>query len=824
MGKTLNTLLGAVVLTAGVLAPAQGQTFSEKVLYSFTGGSDGGNPARGSGLVRDAAGNLYGTTFFGGSGVSLPICQSTNSPWGCGTVFKVDMTGKETVLYSFTAGAGGAFPISGLVRDASGNLYGTTQQGGTVPCNLGNGGCGIVFKVDTTGNETVLYSFTGGADGAFPYALIQDSAGNLYGTTWWGGDLSGCDGAGCGVVFKVDPVGKETVLYTFTGGVDGGTPACALVQDPAGNLYGTTLGGGAYGEGTVFEVDTTGNETVLHSFTGGADGYYPSTGSLLRDAARNLYGITQSGGDYGQGTVFKVDTAGNETVLYSFTGGADGDGPTGGLIADAAGNLYGTTYWGGTGSCTSPPTSGCGVVFRVDTAQHETVLHSFSGEPDGAYPLAGVIADAAGSLYGTTIGGGASNAGAVFELQAEKASLPPLVRFALKGTSGSFDEGLNPYTAPVISVFDHSMRQDGNYHVYGCDGRVEAFTTEVGTGKAPSPCTGEAPGYPNSTETAFGVNGHYVGDSGDRALATRKLNYDGHPGFDYKAEEGTYVYAVADGEIVYPKFIPGLGHTAPGYHVMGLRPAYAPDLLVCYLHLLKYCDKPGCQKQSYPDPNPAPGCPSSVRIPLDPGTPVKAGCLVALSGDAVPSNATKVRRPHLHLEVEKLLKRLPAQLAASSSFLSCDLGGSSVPCIPVDPYGWAGDSCEQDRYTLDSGVPNTQLWGFQPYLSATALCFGKQGAGTAGVSRSIRLTNVAPTVLRISSIKLEGPNQADFVETNDCATGLLPGGSCTLTVTFSPGVVRASSALLVITGTDGGTPSAVSLTVTLTGTGMLGYR
>jgi hypothetical protein len=363
------------------------------------------------------------------------------------------------------------------------------------------------------------------------------------------------------------------------------------------------------------------------------------------------------------------------------------------------------------------------------------------------------------------------------------------------------------------------MRQDGNYHVYGCDDRVEAFTTEVGTGKAPSPCTGKAPGYENSTVTAFGVNGHYVGDSADGALATRKLNYDGHPGFDYKAEEGTYVYAVADGEIVYPKFIPGLGDTAPGYHVMCLRPTYAPDLLVCYLHLLNYCDKPGCKRQSYLDPNPAPGCPSPVQIPYDPGTPVKAGCLVALSGEAVPSNATPVP-PHLHLEVEKLLKRLPAQLAASSSFMSCDLGGVSVPCIPVDPYGWAGDPCEHDPHILISGVSNTQLWDFQPYLSATALCFGKQAVGAAGVSRSIRLTNVAPTVLNISSIKLEEPNQADFVETNDCATGLLPGGYCTLTVTFSPGEVGASSALLAITGTDGGTPSAVNLTVRLTGTGI----
>jgi uncharacterized repeat protein (TIGR03803 family) len=385
--------LAFVIVFVAAVVPtrsAQAQTFS--VLYSFLGGTDGGDPE--AGLVRDAlSGNLYGTTFSGGA-------------YGSGTVFKVDTTGIETVLYSFKGTPDGVGPHAGLVRE--GNLYGTTTQGGAY-------GYGTVFKVDKKGKETVLYSFTGaGGDGNYPYAgLVRDAlSGNLYGTTFYGGTY-----LNYGTVFKVDKTGHETVLHSFTGGTDGGNPYAGLVRDAlSGNLYGTTFGGGDLtcnpptGCGTVFKVDATGNETVLYSFTGGTDGGYPRAG-LVRDAKGNLYGTTSGGGVQGYGTVFKVDTTGTETVLYSF-GATAGDGaePWASLVRDAQGNLYGTTFDGGAYDY--------GTVFKVDKKGKETVLYSFTGaRGDGYYPIAGLVRDAlSGNLYGTTVGGGVQGSGMVFKL------------------------------------------------------------------------------------------------------------------------------------------------------------------------------------------------------------------------------------------------------------------------------------------------------------------------------------------------------------------------------------------------------------------------
>ena len=336
-----------------------------------------------AGLLRDAAGNLYGTTFYGGT--------SSN-----GTVFKLDATGTETVLYSFTGGADGGNPQGGLIRDAAGNFYGTTYYGGIPTCQ-----CGTVFKLDTTGTETVLHSFTG-TDGASPQAgLLRDASGNLYGTTSNGGAVYD------GTVFKVDTTGAETVLHSFAGGNDGWGPHAGLLRDAAGNLYGTTPYGGLPGSGTVFKLDSTGAKTVLHNFFDHPDGKSPWAG-LVGDAAGELYGTTQYGGTYGKGTVFKLDKAGRGTMLHSFSG-PDGATPSAGLILDRAGNLYGTTYAGGA--------SDEGTVFKLDTAGNLTLLHAFhGGRGDGMNPQAGLVRDAAGNLYGTTPSGGAFNKGTVFKL------------------------------------------------------------------------------------------------------------------------------------------------------------------------------------------------------------------------------------------------------------------------------------------------------------------------------------------------------------------------------------------------------------------------
>ena len=363
-------------------------------------------------LIRDQAGNLYGTT---SSMVPPPAFDgdaTCPNPRECGAVFKLDRTGAETTLHSFAGAPDGAQPVAGLVRDASGNLYGTTAQGGGAPCTF-ESGCGTVFKIDASGMETVLYNFTGGTDGGAPMAgLVRDAAGNLYGTTYYGGDLSCESGTGCGTVFKLSTTGAETVLYSFAGGTDGELPAAGLVRDAAGNLYGTTLVGGAYGAGTVFRVTEAGKEKVLYSFTGGVDGSLPLA-TLVRDAAGSLYGTTQLGGTYGAGTVFQVGGTGTERILHSFRGGMDGGYPFAGLVMDPAGNLYGTTFFGGGTGCEG----GCGTVFELIAGGAGTILHSFTGRADGGYPRAALVQDAAGKLYGTAEIGGASGAGAVFRLK-----------------------------------------------------------------------------------------------------------------------------------------------------------------------------------------------------------------------------------------------------------------------------------------------------------------------------------------------------------------------------------------------------------------------
>jgi uncharacterized repeat protein (TIGR03803 family) len=358
------------------------------VIYAFPGVAGGEYPYN-SGITLGSDGRLYGATFYGGR-------------HGEGVLYRVDGNGCETVLYTFdlfTANGYGQ-PTGNVIRDSAGNFYGTTFIG---QADVGYG-YGVVYKVNTSGHATVLHNFTNGADGGNPYGgVILDAKGNVYGTASGGG------ASGDGVVFKIDTSGNETVLYSFTGGTDGGFPYGSIIRDSAGNFYGTTNGGGAAGAGVVFKLDSSGNETVLYSFSGGADGGYPLA-CLLRDPAGNFYGTTNVGGASGAGVVFKLDTSGDETALYSFTGGADGGYPLWVVLArDSAGDLYGTTASGGTANQ--------GVVFKIDKSGNESVLHTFTGGADGGSPYTGVIFGPEGQLYGATAFGGQANVGVVFEIK-----------------------------------------------------------------------------------------------------------------------------------------------------------------------------------------------------------------------------------------------------------------------------------------------------------------------------------------------------------------------------------------------------------------------
>jgi uncharacterized repeat protein (TIGR03803 family) len=501
-GKIYSTTAYGGSANAGVVYSFN-NAGNQTVLYSFTGGADGANPY--ANVLCDSAGNLNGTTLFGGSS-------------GAGVVFRISGAGHESVLYSFTGGADGGNPFYGLIQDSAGNLYGTTDGGGSA-------GVGVVFKLDKKGHETVLYSFTGGVDGAFPNGLIHDSAGNLYGTTQFGGAF------GAGVVFKLDPIGNETVLYSFTGAADGGSPFAGVVEDSAGNLYGTTNGGGSGGAGVVFKLDAVGHETVLYSFTGGGDGGYPSAGVTL-DSVGNLYGTTSFGGSAGAGVVFKVDTAGNETVLNSFTGGKDGGYPFGGVIADLGGNLYGNTSGGGT--------AGVGALFKLDPAGHETVLYGFPGS-DGGNPYAGVIQDSAGNLYGTTLQGGTDGVGVVYKLD-------PRGRETLLHTFTGGADGGSPYAGLIQ---DSAGNLDGTTQFGGAFGAGVVFKLDTsGNETVLYNFTGGADGgFPYTGQLMMDSAGNLYGTTLDGGSAGKgvifKIDPMGHESVlhSFTGPDGAYPYS-----------------------------------------------------------------------------------------------------------------------------------------------------------------------------------------------------------------------------------------------------------------------------------------
>ncbi len=559
------------------LTPHAGAAWTESVIWNFHG-KDGVNPN--GGLIFDKAGNLYGTTTSGG-GLGRQSCVNL----GCGTAFQMtpEANGKWTLttLYAFQGQSEGTNPNSGLAMDSAGNLYGTTTEGGILGTGLGYG---VVFKLSSSSGswtESVLYSFTGGADGGNPSSdVIFDASGNLYGTAGVGGTSTGCSrGSACGAVFELSPVAggqwSESVIYSFNLS-DGDDPVGNLSFNQAGNLYGTTRFGGSKAEGTVFElIHGSGgwSESVLWNFTDGADGETPTYGvtlgssgqiygataefpnsgngtvfelqaaqggsytettltgfaggngdpttALIADALGNFYGATNSGAAYGFGAVYELspaaggkwtvsilysfpsglpgytegptpsalifDSAGNlygelryggtagegtiyelspssggkwsEKDIYTFTGGTDGGQPQGGLIFDSAGNLYGTTEYGGfTGveGCRL----GCGTVFKLTPSSgswSESVLYQFvAGGTDGRNPIASVVFDANGNLYGTTELGGiiisgvcGGGCGSVFELIPSGGAWTEHVLYLFSGKSG---DGRSPYANLILDA------------------------------------------------------------------------------------------------------------------------------------------------------------------------------------------------------------------------------------------------------------------------------------------------------------------------------------------------------------------------------------
>jgi uncharacterized repeat protein (TIGR03803 family) len=370
MRKLLLLTLALPVLVVTVAATVQAQTFS--VLHNFgTKSGDGTNPSYSGIVAQGRDGNIYSTTGNGGT-------------YNLGTVFKITPAGKLSVIYSFD-GPHGAEPYGGLTLGTDGNFYGAAFAGGKFSY-------GTVFEITPGGSLTVLFNFTGGNDGSNPHAApIEGTDGNFYGTTRTGGK-----NIYYGTIYKITPSGKLTTLYSFDVTPHGDYPVAPLVQGTDGNFYGTTVNGGASNQGIVFRITPSGKLTVLYSFgTTGSEPYSP----IIQATDGNFYGTTALGGSVGVGIVFKLTPAGNLTVLYNFANGGGPSVPYAGLVQATDGYFYGNTYQGGTKSD--------GAVFRINAKRQFSKLYDFDSTT-GAIPEVTLLQHTNGILYGDTYEGGTS--------------------------------------------------------------------------------------------------------------------------------------------------------------------------------------------------------------------------------------------------------------------------------------------------------------------------------------------------------------------------------------------------------------------------------
>jgi uncharacterized repeat protein (TIGR03803 family) len=420
----------AFAIVATILCVSASGWAGETVLHSFPGGANGSAPV--GILALDSAGNLYGATNQGG-------LNGACSGESCGIVYELSPASgggwTETVLYSFMGSTDGGNPNSGVILDSAGNLYGTTLWGGDTDCS--SVGCGTVYELvrgsGGSWTEKILYEFTGESDGGNPIGgLVFDSAGNLYGTTSAWGDLGGCENNGCGAVFELSPASggtwTETTLHTFSHLVgDGNAPAASLAIDAHGNLYGTTPLGGLFpnycpeGCGTLFELMPAAGGSfhygVIYQFGATAtDGQNSAGGVILVEG--KIYGTTANGGSASSGTVWELSGSSRgwtETILHSFLSGTDGHSPTSTLVFGPRA-IYGTTENGGNTSTAC--SGGCGTIFRLapsGSTWTEAPFFRFSGANGSKPNTSGLIEDAAGNLYGITSLGGSSKDGVVFE-------------------------------------------------------------------------------------------------------------------------------------------------------------------------------------------------------------------------------------------------------------------------------------------------------------------------------------------------------------------------------------------------------------------------
>jgi uncharacterized repeat protein (TIGR03803 family) len=413
-------------------------------------------------LTEGSDGNFYGTTSRGGGDEIY------------GTVFRIDASGNTEMLHSFD-GSDGASPFSKLVQGSDSSFYGTTFRGGA-------NNAGTVYKIDTSGTFDIVHEFDGGSGGTNPNAgLIRDSDGNLYGTTVNGG------GSNSGIIFKIDPAGVFTVLHDLNGGSDGAYPYSELVLGDDGNLYGSTVSGGGSDHGVVFKIDPSGSFTILHNFDGGSGGSGPYA-ALIQGSDSALYGTTVAGGGNDAGTIFSITPSGTFNVLHEFDGSTGGSDPRGELIQGNDSSFYGTTTYGGSNNT--------GTIFKLTTSGNFTVLHSFDGGSDGAYPLAGLIQASDGSFYGTTTGGGTYDGGVIYRLTE-----------TTQATTTTLTSSRNP------SVVGQSVTFTATVTGNSPTGTVEFFVGSTGLGSRPLSNGGAALSTPRLVAGTHSITAVYSGDA-----------------------------------------------------------------------------------------------------------------------------------------------------------------------------------------------------------------------------------------------------------------------------------------------------------------------
>jgi uncharacterized repeat protein (TIGR03803 family) len=713
--------------------PAQTLT----TLHSFDV-TDGANPY--AGLIQATDGNLYGTTWVGGAGANG------------GTVFKITPSGTLTVLYSFcsqTSCTDGMAPYAGLVQATDGNFYGTTTYGGA-------NGDGTVFRITPSGTLTTLYSFCSQSnctDGRGPEAsLIHADDGNLYGTTTGGGtNTTDCGVLGCGTVFKITLGGTLTTLYSFCSKgacADGEFPQGGLVQATDGHLYGTTYNGGVNGmNGTVFEITTSGALTTLYSFcalSSCTDGKLPEA-ALVQAADGNLYGTTYQGGTNtagcggsGCGTVFKITTSGTLTTLYNFCSQSnctDGGEPAAGLVQAADGNLYGTTYQEGLGYDTN------GTIFKITTAGMLTTLYTFCSQSnctDGEHSYAGLIQAIDGNLYGTTNGGGANGWGTAFSLSlsvtgpAVKLS-PTSVTFAGQDTGTTSVEKTITLTNPGGAPLSIF-----SITVAGTDPSDFSQTNTCGTGIG---VNGTCKIMVTFSPTATGVRTASVMITDNAANSSQSVPLKG---------TGILPVTLTPAMLAFGNV--AVGTTSASKSVI-VKNTSSTTLTITSISLT------GADPGSYNLTNP---CGSSLAS--------EKSCTLAVTFSPASSGT--------------LDASITLDDSASDSPQTVSINGTGVAPVTVTPG---------------------------------SLAFASQSVGTTSAARTVTLKNDQSTSLTGIGISYAGPNAGDFSNTTTCTSVLGAGKTCTISVKFAPSAAGAESATLVITDSASTSPQQVPLS----GTGVI---